>query len=270
VPPRPARRLPILTYHAVVDTARPSAIAVSPAQFAAQMRALAEAGYVAVPLSRTVEWLREPERQPLPERTIAITFDDGYRSVLETAAPILREHGFTATAFLVTGCGISANAPTANAPTANAPTASWQPPWPLLTWAEVEALGEAGFEFGAHTVTHPVLTHLPPGEAEREMSDAQQEIVRRTGQAAHLLAYPYGARSPAVEAIAKRYFDAACGTTLGLASPRSNLFNLERVDAYYLSPASLAARLESVPARGNLALRRGLRWVRRLVRQDWE
>jgi hypothetical protein len=39
-----------------------------------------------------------------------------------------------------------------------------------------------------------------------------------------------------VEAAARRHFQAACGTGLGLAGPHSNLFDLERVEAYYLRP----------------------------------
>jgi peptidoglycan/xylan/chitin deacetylase (PgdA/CDA1 family) len=185
---------------------------------------------------------------------VAITFDDGYRNVLESAAPILRDHGFTATVYVVTGR--EADGP-------------WRPEWPLLTWAEVESLTLAGYELGAHTVTHPPLAHISPREAEREMVQSQQEILRRTGQPARSLAYPYGDRSPALEAIARRHFETACGTMLGLAGAASNRFNLERVDAYYLNPPSLAARLATAPAQGYLITRRAMRWARRLARPDW-
>jgi peptidoglycan/xylan/chitin deacetylase (PgdA/CDA1 family) len=251
-----ARHVPILTYHAVTEAARPTPLAVAPRTFAEQMRALAEAGYRAVPLCR----LADGHWAELPERAVVITFDDGYRSVLEEAAPILRNYGFTATLFLVAGL-VDGKAGQGD---------GWQPPWPLLGWAEVEALARDGFELGAHTLSHPVLPHLPLAEAEREMVESQRQIGERTGQEVRVLAYPYGARSAGVEGLARQHFEAACGTRLSLAGPRSNPFDLERVDAYYLTPAGLAGKLETARARAYLMVRRVLRRARRLVRQDWD
>ena len=248
-------RVPILTYHAVNEAAG-SPLAVAPQDFAAQMQALARAGYRAVPLSALVDSLRGGQPNSLPGRAVVITFDDGYRSVLEAAAPVLRELGFAATLFLVAGMGGKMNG-------------GWRPAWPMLSWDEAASLAEAGFELGAHTLTHPVLPHLPPAEAEREMLESKQEIAKRTGQTTRLLAYPYGARSWAVEALARRHFDGACGARLALAGPGSNLFDLERVDAFYLRPARVAARLDEPRARAYLAVRRAMRWARRLVRSDW-
>ena len=256
-----AARVPILTYHAVTDVARSTPLAISPGRFAAQMAALAQEGYRAAPLSQLIGPLREGRPERLPQRTVAITFDDGYRSVLETAAPILRAHGFTATLFLVTGaCGAASG---------RRPAPPWQPPWPMLNWDEIGTLAAGGFELGAHTQTHPALPHLSPAEAEREMVESKIEIARQTGQEVRAFAYPYGACSVGVVALARRHFDLACGARLGLAGPRSDLFDLERVDAHYLTPDRLAGRLETSPARTYLAVRRVLRRARRLVRPDW-
>jgi peptidoglycan/xylan/chitin deacetylase (PgdA/CDA1 family) len=255
-----AAHVPILTYHAVVDAARPTPLAVSPADFAAQMTALAQAGYRAVSLLELADALRHGLPERLPERAAVITFDDGYRSVL-AALPILREHGFTAAVFLVTDA-IGGEA-------GKRAEQNWRPPWPLLSWGEVETLAADGFQLGAHTLTHPVLPHLPPAEAEREMVESRDEIARRTGREVRAFAYPYGARSAAVEALARRHFDLACGASLGLAGPGSNPFDLVRVDAYYLTPARLAGTLETLQARAYLAVRQALRRVRRLVWPDW-
>jgi peptidoglycan/xylan/chitin deacetylase (PgdA/CDA1 family) len=140
----------------------------------------------------------------------------------------------------------------------------------VLDWDQAGLLAEAGHELGAHTLTHPALHRLPTAEAEHEMAEARRVIAKRTGRDPRVLAYPFGARSAPVEALARRHFEAACGTALGLAGPHSNLFNLERVDAFYLSPPSLAGRLETPTARAYLGLRRAGRWARRLARPDWE
>ena len=56
--------------------------------------------YTAVPLARIVSWLTGD--QELPDRSVAVTFDDGYRNVLTNAAPVLAEYGIPATVFVVT------------------------------------------------------------------------------------------------------------------------------------------------------------------------
>lgn len=56
--------------------------------------------YNAVSLSRVVDWLEG--RAALPERAVAITFDDGYRDVLTQAAPVLKRLGIPAILFAAT------------------------------------------------------------------------------------------------------------------------------------------------------------------------
>jgi peptidoglycan/xylan/chitin deacetylase (PgdA/CDA1 family) len=58
------------------------------------------ANYRAVPLSRIVDWLEG--RAGVPERAVAITFDDGFRNVLTDAAPVLKHLGLPATLFVAT------------------------------------------------------------------------------------------------------------------------------------------------------------------------
>jgi peptidoglycan/xylan/chitin deacetylase (PgdA/CDA1 family) len=56
--------------------------------------------YNAVPLARIVSWLTGDAE--LPDRSVVVTFDDGYRNVLTNAAPVLAEYGIPATVFVVT------------------------------------------------------------------------------------------------------------------------------------------------------------------------
>lgn len=94
--------------------------------------------YQPVPLSLLVEGLRG--NSLLPPRTVALTFDDGYRNNLAVAAPILRRHGVPATLFVATGL---------------VGTNQWM-------WAyELEHLF-ARYPLGriAECARHPVLAHL--------------------------------------------------------------------------------------------------------------
>src|SRR5579859_1596063 len=91
----------ILMYHEVTEHEPEEIHAVSTAAFSAQMRWLRQAGYEAVSLP---DCLAAGGRRPLTHANpIVITFDDGYRNNYTNAWPILAEHGFVGTIFLVTG-----------------------------------------------------------------------------------------------------------------------------------------------------------------------
>lgn len=51
------------------------------------------------------------ERQPVPARSVVLTFDDGFRDNLLHGLPVLKKHGVPATVFVVTGCAASGQLP---------------------------------------------------------------------------------------------------------------------------------------------------------------
>lgn len=72
--------------------------------------------------------------EPIPDKTVVLTFDDAVKSHLTNVAPILQEHGFGATFFV---------------------TARWMDDAEnFLTWEEVARLSEMGFDIGNHTWSH--------------------------------------------------------------------------------------------------------------------
>jgi peptidoglycan/xylan/chitin deacetylase (PgdA/CDA1 family) len=101
-----AHRLPggrpravVLVYHRVGErTLDPWRLTVDPEIFAGQMETLAR-DWSPLSLAELVEGLG---RRRLPERAVAVTFDDGYADNLEVAAPILLEHGIPTTLFVAT------------------------------------------------------------------------------------------------------------------------------------------------------------------------
>lgn len=99
------RRLPILCYHSIVDMRLPPWVAAGGlhlhvTRFREHMEFLARR-YRVVPLDEVVEAIAAADG-PLPARSVAITFDDGYANTLSLAGPILEEFGFPATVFLPT------------------------------------------------------------------------------------------------------------------------------------------------------------------------
>jgi peptidoglycan/xylan/chitin deacetylase (PgdA/CDA1 family) len=173
-------RLPILMYHSLSDDPENGVAAyyrtnTAPGVFSQQMRLLAGDGYKTMDLMHAVRLLSAGE-QP-PERTVIITFDDGYRDFYLHAFPALQEHAFTSTMFLATAFvgkqGASFNGKE------------------ILTWPEVREMRRAGFAFGSHTVNHPELEHLSEKEIERELRDSRAEIEQQLGEPATTFAYPY-------------------------------------------------------------------------------
>ncbi|MBX6315155.1 MAG: polysaccharide deacetylase family protein [Isosphaeraceae bacterium] len=232
-------------YHAL-ESSR-SVVATDPSWFAETMAALAEAGYRTVDLPA---WIAQG--RPEVERGFALTFDDGYRSVL-AAADVLPRYGFGATIFLVTGrmgddnrwAGQPRRIPTSR----------------LLDWSDLPPLQAAGFQFGAHSRTHPRLDRLGGDVLDAELRGSRDDIEQRLGVPCRLLAYPYGHGPPLVRRAAARHFDAAFTTRLATAMRGEDPYGISRIDAYYLrSPRWLSAFLTD--RRRFLAMRRLLRAAR--------
>lgn len=250
-------RIPILTYHGL--DAQPSPLLISPARFESHLAALADSGRKTLPLGEVLDVLRRGE--PLPANTVVITFDDGYESVYREAWPRLRAFGFQATIFLITDyCGRDNRWPGQPA---------WVPTRPLLTWAQVETMSAEGCEFGAHTRTHPSLLSLPLAQAEDEIVASQQAVHEHAGQPVRAFAYPYGAVNAEVHNIVRRRFDGATSTRLGLVQSDSDRYDLERIDAYYLTPR-LARSMSRPSFRLYLKFRQILRAARRWFVRDWQ
>ena len=167
----------ILTYHHFSEKCT-SRLCMPVDNFDRQMAFLQKEGYRTVNMKELLQFIDYQE--PLPRKTVAITIDDGYRSVYELAYPILKKHGFTATLFIYTD--FIDDSPNA------------------LTWEQLKELSQAGFEVESHTITHADLTLKRKGESqanylqriERELRVPRELIRKHLGQDAVWLAYPYG------------------------------------------------------------------------------
>lgn len=62
----------------------------------------------------------------------------------------------------------------------------------VLSWDEVREMANNGIVFGAHTVTHPILTKLSLEEAKREIVQSKKRIEEETSQPVTTFCYPNG------------------------------------------------------------------------------
>jgi peptidoglycan/xylan/chitin deacetylase (PgdA/CDA1 family) len=213
----------VLTFHSVSNEVR-GPIGITPATFAMQMRALAEAGYRSLTVAELLAWHegREP-RADLAGRKVLITFDDAYCDFAANAVPAILEHGFTAVNFV----------PSALVGRAAEWAGAMQPARAIMPWALLRELRTAGMEFGAHGRTHANLTQLSPREREYEIATARVELEDGLGTEVTSFAAPYGAvNRPIMEAI-RRHYRAGFGVRLATASRRDDRSDLPRIDMHY-------------------------------------
>jgi peptidoglycan/xylan/chitin deacetylase (PgdA/CDA1 family) len=239
----------ILTYHSISGGASP--LCISPSLFAEQVDWL-KANARVIPLAELAELI--VSGRPLPPRTVVLTFDDGFLDFHSQAAPVLRGAGLPATIFLPTAfCGATNRWP-------------GQPDWaeeqPLMAWEHIRELVGQGFTFGAHSVTHPILTEIPDSAAQQEILSAKQEIERRTGHQVEFFCYPYGRWNAHVRALVGAYYRAACSTRTALLSGQSDLLALPRVDVHLVRQPALFQRLFATWFPAYLSARRTLRSLR--------
>ncbi|WP_257457349.1 polysaccharide deacetylase family protein [Archangium lipolyticum] len=74
----------------------------------------------------------------------------------------------------------------------------------LMDWDEVRRMAKDGFEFGAHTLGHVVLTHEPLEVVEREVRESKALIEREAGITVRDFAYCNGWYSDEVIGVLKR------------------------------------------------------------------
>lgn len=169
-------RLPILMYHYVEPwpaeaTELRRGLTVTPEAFAAQMGYLAEHGYVTVSLYDLAEALALG--RPLPGRAVVLTFDDGYRGLLNYALPVMQPLGFTGTIFAITEFTDLEMAP-------------------YLTWDHLRALAALGWRIEPHTKTHLQLAGQSRETQLYQMLGAIESVEAHVGARPRFFCYPAG------------------------------------------------------------------------------
>lgn len=166
----------ILVYHHVSQDT-PKSTSVSPKIFEQHMQYLAD-NHTVLPLKTVIETLQK--KQPLPDKTVVITFDDGYKNIFENAHPILKKFGFAYTIF-VNPVLIG--------------KAKYQ-----LNWHQIEQMQTEQVTFANHGNTHIHSLEKQPQETQqawlirvtRNVTDAENILMEKLGYSLKYFAYPYG------------------------------------------------------------------------------
>lgn len=188
---RPWPRLTVLGWHRIDDSG--DALSTRVIDFVRQLDMLADERWTVLPLDAACAM---QAAGTLPQRALALTFDDGYASVFETAWPLLRERGLPATAYVVS----------------DYLDGSRRFPWDrdaapgdstrVATADQVRAAALEGLTIGSHTVSHPWLPGATQRDLLRELTQSRVDLQEMLGFPVHSVAYPAGGWNRRVRAAA--------------------------------------------------------------------
>jgi peptidoglycan/xylan/chitin deacetylase (PgdA/CDA1 family) len=191
--------LPILMYHHV--SPNPGLVTVSPDVFKAQIEGLASKGWRSIGTQEVESFFAG---NPLPPKSLMITFDDGYLDNFIHAHPVLAEFGMSATNFLVTswikdGPVRPSQAECPNHRECKRRIGAGDADSVILRWSEIELMQKAGtFEFHAHTHTHTrwdqlgLSTEDCCGALAGDLAQCQSVLLSKLGDHTRHLCWPQG------------------------------------------------------------------------------
>jgi len=210
----------ILAYHRVFSDT-PDTLAVSLSQFRQQMEYLKKSGWHMQSVRESIEVLKG--RESSAPCMAVLTFDDGFEDVYSYAFPILREHGFSATVFLISDFLGSRTMPVSMAQISDRR---------FLSWDQIGAMQAQGIDFGSHSKTHPNLTKLDPAALHEEVAGSKAELERHLGGPVSSFCYPAGQLNQhVIDEVKRTGYEVAFVTPRSTGIPRT-VHTLKRVSIY--------------------------------------
>lgn len=172
----------VFTFHRVTDLCR-DGMTVSPDVFRQQMEYVRKHHDI-VSLDQALAVLRSGARLRRP--LAVITFDDGYRSVFESAAPVLQQLGVVGCCFICTDfVGTARRFP-------HDDTNAAREHFDVMDWPEIEELRRRGWSIGGHTASHVRLAACDTATQRAELQRSRTALRERLGLSDITLAYPFG------------------------------------------------------------------------------
>jgi len=197
----------IFAYHRFGEQTFPSTN-IKLKQFKSHINEIKKNNYNVLPINEIIDHIIN--KKPLPEKTIGLTIDDGFKSIYNNAWPLIKAAGLPVTIFVTTG--------TIGSGSKN-----------YMTWKEIKELSDSGVTIGHHTVNHYHLVNKSLDTLENEIENANNAFKKNLGYIPNIFSYPYGEYSLQIkEFIKKKKFKAAFGQHSGIIFNEIDLFELPR------------------------------------------
>jgi peptidoglycan/xylan/chitin deacetylase (PgdA/CDA1 family) len=200
------RGVPVLYYHSVREPAD-NEVTITPKMLRTQLEYIKNQGYIALTVSELKNYLLNDS--PIPEKSIVITFDDGYMDNYYNAFPILKDLNMVATIFCITS---SLNG-------------SY-----YLSKEAINEMSNYGIDIESHTVSHHKLNQMTYDEQLTELKESKNTLESITGKEVDSLAYPFvDFNDDSIKAARTAGYTLAFTTKRGLSDRDDNPLKLDRI-----------------------------------------
>lgn len=204
LPIRYAVGIPVLMYHSV-DEEKDNDAVIGKELFAKHMEYLYRHKYYTASLDELYAHLTG--RRALPEKSVVLTFDDGYEDTYNIVMPILKQYGFKSTVF-VPAADIGKN----------------------LTLNQLKEMRQAGMEIASHSDRHRDLSLLSYEDQVKEVAASKEKLDRLLNQDTKYFCYPNGSYNDVtLRILVQKGFNMAFTINSGWVKPNDNVFTLKRV-----------------------------------------
>lgn len=199
--------IPVLMFHSIAYE-KGNGVRLPTEKFDEDMKYLKDNGYHTLTLGDLYNYLQYNGK--VPEKSVVLTFDDGYMDNYTNMYPILKKYGFRATIFVIT---------------------SYIDKSPdYLTSNQLKEMDTYGIDIESHTVDHEPLNKLTKDKQLEELTNSKIFLEKLLNKKILYIAYPYGAYDKNVAECAKEAGYTMAFTTKGRWSMKKNgMFTLDRV-----------------------------------------
>lgn len=163
-------KIPVICYHSInKDPSGKSPIIISPEKFRQHLKAIKDNGYTTLTMKQFNDYILGDK--PIPEKSVLITFDDGYMDNYINAFPILKEFNMNATIFVIS---------------------SYLDGKEYMSPSNVKEMSDYGIDIESHTVSHLRLSELSYEQQLNELKISKEALEKLTGKPVVSIAYPEG------------------------------------------------------------------------------
>jgi peptidoglycan/xylan/chitin deacetylase (PgdA/CDA1 family) len=198
--------IPVLYYHSVKESAD-NEVTIKPEKLREELKYIHDEGYITLTMKQVKEYILN--NSPIPEKSILITFDDGYMDNYYSAFPLLKEFNMTATIFCI----------------ASELDGSY-----YLSKEAIKEMCDYGIDIESHTVSHPHLNKLQYDKQLSELTESKKTLEGITGKEITSIAYPFGDyNDDSMKAAKEAGYILGFTTKLGLSDRNDNPLKLDRI-----------------------------------------
>jgi peptidoglycan/xylan/chitin deacetylase (PgdA/CDA1 family) len=202
-----SNKIPVLMYHSI-DYEKGNELRIPKEKFREQMKYLKEEGFNPISLEELYSHMLLGTKVPV--KPVVITLDDGYEDNYTNAYPVLKEFGFKAVIFMITGVMDTGST--------------------YLTSDQIKEMDKNGVKIEGHTVNHPKLDTLSYSKQLEELAVSKASLEKLLGRDINYIAYPYGKfNNNTLKAVEEAGYKMAFSTQSGLAQKSNGIYKLHRI-----------------------------------------